>query len=114
MDGLNTTTIATEAVVDEIRLATTTTKRTVQELNARHISDQQRQDRQFLAQWLMPINYMAEQQDVISKRQPGTGQNLLGSVEFQTWCGAANQSLVCPGIPGAGKTMLTAIFIEHL
>lgn len=113
-DGLNTTTIATKAVVDEIHVTTNLTERTVQELNARHISDQQHQKRQILAQWLTPLDYAAKQQEVISDCQPETGQNLLESVEDQAWCGAKHQSLMCPGIPGAGKTMLTAIVIEYL
>lgn len=114
MDGLNITTIATKAVAEEIRVATTSTERTVQDLAARHISHQQHQERQTFAQWLTPIDHTAKHQDVNADRQAGTGQNLLESVEFQTWCDAANQTLVCPGIPGAGKTVLTAIVIESL
>jgi hypothetical protein len=33
---------------------------------------------------------------------------------FQTWLNTAKQTLFCPGIPGAGKTILTSIVIEAL
>jgi Cdc6-like AAA superfamily ATPase len=38
----------------------------------------------------------------------------LDSPEFQAWLQTDKQTLFCPGIPGAGKTILTAIVIEHL
>jgi Cdc6-like AAA superfamily ATPase len=34
--------------------------------------------------------------------------------EFQAWLQADKQTLFCPGIPGAGKTILTAVVVEHL
>jgi Cdc6-like AAA superfamily ATPase len=44
----------------------------------------------------------------------GTGQWLLDSNEFRCWCDQSGQTLYCPGIPGAGKTMMTSIVVEHL
>jgi hypothetical protein len=38
----------------------------------------------------------------------------LDSKEFKTWVEADKQILFCPGIPGAGKTILTSIVIEQL
>jgi hypothetical protein len=38
----------------------------------------------------------------------------LDSPEFQTWLKTVKQTLFCPGIPGAGKTILTSIVIEDL
>ena len=64
--------------------------------------------------WLTPVDYGPDQSDYIDRRQPETGQWLLDSDEFQTWLNTSNQTLFCPGIPGAGKTILTAITIDHL
>lgn len=44
----------------------------------------------------------------------GTGQWLLDSPEFQTWLEKDKQTLFCPGIPGAGKTILTSIVVDEL
>jgi Cdc6-like AAA superfamily ATPase len=38
----------------------------------------------------------------------------LKSNEFQQWLEQNNQTLFCPGIPGAGKTIITSIVIRHL
>ena len=43
-----------------------------------------------------------------------TGQWLLDSPDFLTWLEGSKQTLFCPGIPGAGKTILTAIVIDDL
>ncbi|KAH6706258.1 hypothetical protein BKA61DRAFT_558724, partial [Leptodontidium sp. MPI-SDFR-AT-0119] len=72
------------------------------------------QQRQTILGWLTSIDYGAQQRDFIDRRQQGTGQWLLNSDEFQTWLNAEKQTLFCPGIPGAGKTILTAVAIKDL
>ncbi|PQE31443.1 hypothetical protein CJF32_00008075 [Rutstroemia sp. NJR-2017a WRK4] len=89
---------------------TLATKQGVDRLN-------QRQDEQLfqdIAEWLMPTNYAIQQTDLKSKVQPGTGQWLLDSQEFGEWMSEGKSTLFCPGIPGAGKTMITAILVDHL
>ncbi|KAJ5511354.1 hypothetical protein N7453_003457 [Penicillium expansum] len=44
----------------------------------------------------------------------GTGQWLLNAAKFKSWRDTENQSLFCPGIPGAGKTILTSVVVDHL
>jgi hypothetical protein len=73
------------------------------------------QERLNILAWLTPIDYAAEQSDFIKRRQAGTGKWLLESPEFQTWlCSADRNALFCPGIPGAGKTILTSIVVDEL
>jgi hypothetical protein len=69
---------------------------------------------QAILNWLTPIDYSPQQRDFISRRQPGTGQWFLDSAEFQAWLSKDKQTLFCPGIPGAGKTIITAIVIDYL
>ncbi|KAF7554286.1 hypothetical protein G7Z17_g3000 [Cylindrodendrum hubeiense] len=64
--------------------------------------------------WLTPFNYGLQQSDYIGRRQPGTGEWLLGSVQFHTWYNTRGKTLFCPGIPGAGKTILTSIVVDTL
>jgi Cdc6-like AAA superfamily ATPase len=64
--------------------------------------------------WLTPVNYGSQQSDLISRRQPGTGQWLFELAEFKTWVDTDKQTLFCPGIPGAGKTILTSIVVKEL
>jgi hypothetical protein len=77
----------------------------------RHTDDQ---NRRALLDWISPIDHGARQSDLISRRQEGTGQWLLDSNQFKTWMNGTEKTLFCPGIPGAGKTMLTAIVVELL
>ncbi|KAH8125790.1 hypothetical protein LI328DRAFT_165647 [Trichoderma asperelloides] len=64
--------------------------------------------------WLADSDYTSQQNDYLARRQQGTGQWLLESEVYQDWLSTNRQTLFCPGIPGAGKTILTAIVIEHL
>jgi hypothetical protein len=50
----------------------------------------------------------------MEKRQEGTGQWFLKSFEFVAWAAGQTRTLLCPGIPGAGKTFMTAIVANHL
>jgi hypothetical protein len=70
--------------------------------------------RQTILDWLTSVDYAAQQNDFLSRRQTGTGLWLLDSAEYQTWLITNKQTLFCPGIPGAGKTIITAIVIDDL
>lgn len=67
-----------------------------------------------ILEWISPFDYAPQHNDFIKRRQPGTGQWFLDSNEFQAWLKTDKQTLFCPGIPGAGKTIITAIVINHL
>ena len=72
------------------------------------------EERRKITNWLSPTNFSALQTDLIKRHQEGTGQWLLDSEEFEKWIAEPGQTLFCPGIPGAGKTMMTAITVESL
>jgi Cdc6-like AAA superfamily ATPase len=67
-----------------------------------------------IADWLTQIDYGPQHSDYFKSRQPGTGQWLLDSPKFHAWLETDEQTLFCPGIPGAGKTILTSIVVEEL
>ncbi|MCJ1247069.1 hypothetical protein MMC30_004280 [Trapelia coarctata] len=75
---------------------------------------QKLQQHQTIMQWLSPTDFPAQQHDIISRRQKDTGQWFLDSPVFKGWLQGADKILFCPGIPGAGKTMMAAIAIDHL
>ncbi len=75
---------------------------------------QENQEWQAILSWLTPIDFVSQQNDFITRRQEGTGQWLLDSTEYQSWQEKNTQTLFCPGIPGAGKTILTSIVIKEL
>lgn len=97
--------------LSEVNLAT---KEGVERLHERQDKRERPEEDQVILDWLTPIDYAAQQSDFIARRQAGTGQWLLDSAEFQAWLKDDNQTLFCPGIPGAGKTILTATTIDDL
>ncbi|KAF4334671.1 purine and uridine phosphorylase [Fusarium beomiforme] len=78
------------------------------------LDHQKAQENNALLDRITKVDYGAKQSDFMSRRQAGTGQWLLESTQFRTWITNKGQTLFCPGIPGAGKTILTAIVIDEM
>lgn len=77
-------------------------------------SRQHSQDLQAFLDWLTPVDYTSQQKDYYSLQQPGTGRWLLNSNTYRDWLDNTQQTLFCPGIPGAGKKILTSIVINDI
>ncbi|GKZ86034.1 hypothetical protein AnigIFM56816_000884 [Aspergillus niger] len=67
-----------------------------------------------ILRWLNDFSYDLDKSFVFDEIHPGTGQWLLDSDEFQSWYQAKGQTLLCLGIPGAGKTVMAATIIEYI
>ena len=67
-----------------------------------------------LIDWISPLDFQSRQREIFEKRMAGTGQWLLDSNEFRAWRDDNCQVLWCPGIPGAGKTVLASVVVNHL
>jgi hypothetical protein len=87
---------------------------TAQDTNATVKELSKHQECQAIINWLTPVNYALQQSDFIAQRQDGTGEWVLKSDEFQQWLAQRNKTLFCPGIPGAGKTIISSIVIDYL
>lgn len=72
------------------------------------------QANQEILDWLTPIEYGPQHSDFFNRREPGTCQWFLSCEEYQTWLDSNKLTLFCPGIPGSGKTILTAVVINDL
>ncbi|OPB36500.1 hypothetical protein A0O28_0055790 [Trichoderma guizhouense] len=86
----------------------------VQEGVDKLVNVQRNKDHQEILEWLTPIDYAHQQRDFMKIRQPDTGHWFLSSEEYQTWIESDKQTLFCPGVPGAGKTIMTAVVINNL
>ncbi|KAK5203136.1 hypothetical protein LTR96_011435 [Exophiala xenobiotica] len=69
---------------------------------------------QDVLQWLSAADYGTQQSDFFQGQQDGTGQWLLESAAYKDWCGSDAAMLYGHGMPGAGKTMMTSIVVNHL
>jgi Cdc6-like AAA superfamily ATPase len=89
-------------------------KKGVDRLHDRQDDRESAEERKAILDWLTPIDYAPQHSDFIKRRQAGTGQWLLESKEYLAWLDKDQSTLFCPGIPGTGKTIITAIVIDHL
>jgi DNA replication protein DnaC len=64
--------------------------------------------------WISTTDYPAQQCDLIQRKQEGTGQWFLNTLEVASWLDEPKGTLFCRGDPGTGKTMIAAIMIDHL
>ncbi|ETS78724.1 hypothetical protein PFICI_08577 [Pestalotiopsis fici W106-1] len=90
------------------------TDNTILRLEQRQGRQEYRQEVQDILDWLTPIDAAPQQADFIRRRQPGTGQWLLESLEYNKWKASKGEILFCRGIPGAGKTILSSIVVDDL
>ena len=90
------------------------TQSSVKRLHERQDNWERSEEHAPVHNWLTTIDYGSQQSDYIRERGPKTGEWLLDSPKFQTWLRTDKQTLFCPGIPGAGKTVLTVIVVEHV
>jgi Cdc6-like AAA superfamily ATPase len=60
------------------------------------------------------VNFRGKQHDVYSRAQKGTGTWIFEEPTFKSWLAGRHKVLWCWGVPGAGKTVLASIIIDHL
>jgi len=83
-------------------------------LNERQVCREAAEERRAILDWITPFDYVSQQYGFINRRQANTGQWFLDSNIYQAWLNAKKQTLFCPGIPGAGKTVLTSIVVNDI
>ncbi|KAH6962425.1 hypothetical protein BKA56DRAFT_622975 [Ilyonectria sp. MPI-CAGE-AT-0026] len=64
--------------------------------------------------WLTPVDYQDVQDETLQRQQPGTSQWLIDTAEYKTWLNTPRRTLVCWGLPGAGKTVLASFVVDQL
>ena len=67
-----------------------------------------------IIKWLAPMDHGSQHSRYWKLREPKTGMWFLNSKEYNTWRGSAGKLLFCQGMPGAGKSVLSALVIEKL
>ncbi|TKA82133.1 hypothetical protein B0A49_00190 [Cryomyces minteri] len=74
------------------------------------LTNQEDQLRAKVISWISSLDFAAKYHDSMI----GTGLWLLNSAAFKTWLSGLHQTMFCPGMPGAGKTIMASIVIDHL
>ncbi|KAJ7589392.1 hypothetical protein C8J56DRAFT_784836, partial [Mycena floridula] len=65
-------------------------------------------------EWISKLDFQATQKETFAKHATGTGDWFLKQQQFVDWKDGKTKFLWCPGIPGAGKTILSSVIVEHL
>lgn len=80
-------------------------------------SDDQR-EREKIADWYAPAAFAEQYNEYSRARQSGTGAWFLQDDRYISWrenqTKTPNATLLCPGIPGSGKTMMAIAVIDDL
>jgi len=98
----------------KIQLVQTNQDDVRKDLDDRQAFEDAAKTRQLILSWIPSTSHDSQQRDAISRRQPGTGVWLLRSEQYQDWLSTEGGTLFCPGIPGAGKTILASIINADL
>ncbi|KAG5655319.1 hypothetical protein KAF25_010471 [Fusarium avenaceum] len=75
------------------------------------VDDKLRKD---VISWMSPINFFVSQKDILTRYQSGTCESILDSPQINLWILGKGSRLLCSGIPGAGKTIFSALILQHL
>ncbi|UPX21049.1 uncharacterized protein EKO05_0011255 [Ascochyta rabiei] len=75
---------------------------------------QNAQERKEILAWLSKADHDSSYQDAIQRRHDTTGKWFLESPEYILWKDTKGKTLFCPGMPGAGKTILASVVIADL
>ncbi|KAJ6537649.1 ankyrin repeat-containing domain protein [Mycena capillaripes] len=102
-----------ENVVELQREGHTTLEAVKATVETQGISQDAKQ-REEIIEWWSPINFFQRHADIFGARQTGTGEWFLSNEKFKTWSEESGEILWCPGMPGAGKTVLAAIVVDYL
>ncbi|KAG8349554.1 hypothetical protein FVEN_g12253 [Fusarium venenatum] len=70
--------------------------------------------RRQILEWIGQKNWRHAHQAHFSRYEPGTGQWFLNHPDFKKWEVGHQQTLLCQGDPGAGKTVMASVMIDHL
>ncbi|KAJ7589196.1 hypothetical protein C8J56DRAFT_722172, partial [Mycena floridula] len=60
--------------------------------------------------WISKLDFQATQNETFAKHAPGTGDWFLKQQKFVDWKDGKTKFLWCPGISGAGKTILSQVY----
>ncbi|KAF5682111.1 ankyrin protein [Fusarium denticulatum] len=97
-------------IIQDVHSVVSETREDVRQIKSMHIESH----KAHILNWLTKTDYASEQSKFKTQRQRGTANWFFEAEEFRTWIATCGQTLFCPGIPGAGKTILASTVIDHI
>ena len=89
-------------------------QQTLQAIEDLHM-DRQTEKFKSILQWLSRLAMKDKHEDNLALSSPGTGSWFINDDIFQDWIKGKDQKVLwCPGDPGSGKTVMSAMVIDYL
>ncbi|KAL2069357.1 hypothetical protein VTL71DRAFT_15695 [Oculimacula yallundae] len=82
--------------------------------HSRHIAQFRTNKEREAICWISSLDFAAKQSAIEAVRVPWTSEWILQDITFKSWLDGTMRILWCPGIPGAGKTVIASVVINHL
>ena len=105
-----TRTIAIETNLSSLSQSTQLMAVNMQALYGKHESDLIGE----ISEWLSPSKIWTGQQLARQQRHSGRCQWIKQSQTYQTWLSTEGSTVMCTGIPGAGKTVAASVMVDEL
>ncbi|KAH0257544.1 hypothetical protein KCU91_g16316, partial [Aureobasidium melanogenum] len=88
----------------------------VEQLHKREITRDQSLEHQRILTWICPseVDYTDQQNALKSRRRRGIGEWFLDTQKFKSWLYGDRTTLLCSGMPGVGKTMITSFVVGNI
>ncbi|KAJ7649138.1 hypothetical protein DFH06DRAFT_558397 [Mycena polygramma] len=71
-------------------------------------------ERDAIIDWYSPLELLSREAEIFSAYQPGTGGWFLENDWIKLWRSGVGKKVWCPGMPGAGKTVLASMMVNDL
>lgn len=88
----------------------------VEQLHKRENAIDQSIERQRILTWICPseVDYTDQQNALKTRRRRGIGEWFLDTQKFKSWLHGDRTTLLCSGMPGVGKTMITSFVVGNI
>ncbi|KEZ41303.1 hypothetical protein SAPIO_CDS7403 [Scedosporium apiospermum] len=67
-----------------------------------------------MLEWISPVDYISQHNDYEARGEPRSRKWLFESSEYTQWVNKKGGILLCPGTPGSGKTITTAMITKDI
>ncbi|KAJ7734706.1 ankyrin repeat-containing domain protein [Mycena olivaceomarginata] len=101
-------------VLNEQQIANERILTTITEARRDHREEIDSARRSQIMEWMTPLNFFQRQSDVFGTWQVGTCEWFLEDPSLKDWESGSGEILWCHGMPGAGKTVLSSVVVNHL
>ncbi|KAJ4251405.1 hypothetical protein NW762_011387 [Fusarium torreyae] len=107
-------TTSMKEVIDQFERKVQEVGNDIKELKQHAENSKEDKQRETILHWLRDVDWRHQLFKHLESKEPGTGQWFIDSSEFNNWFKEIGDTLLCQGLPGAGKTVMASIVIDYL